>query len=241
MTSSSTAPAKPGRFYLLHVGVPLLLALALLIGFETTDLDRMLNDLFYDPVAQQFPLRYNWFLEVIMHRWAKYLLVLVGVAAFAGFAASFLVDALRTKRRTLLYIFLVMALGPGSVSLLKDATNKHCPYDLSIYGGTVPYKRLFEPAVPDTKKGECFPGGHASGGFGLIAFYFVWRRSRPRWAIAALGFGFVYGFILGFGRLVQGAHFLSHNLWAAVVVWFVALVLYLLILYPQEQASVVPG
>jgi membrane-associated PAP2 superfamily phosphatase len=56
-------------------------------------------------------------------------------------------------------------------------------------------------------------------------------------AAAALVIGFACGFALGFGRIMQGAHFLSHNLWAAWVCWMVALALWALILEPDSPPS----
>lgn len=225
------------RFYAWHAGVPLLLAVGLLFVFETTTLDRLISDLFYDPAAREFPLRRDGFLEQIVHRGGKYLVVLVALGALVTFGLSYVRARFATLRRPALYIVLCLALGPGLVAGLKTVTNKHCPYDLAMYGGFAEYTRLFESAPVGQAPGHCFPGGHASGGFALMAFYFVWRRRRPAWAALALVGGFAYGFTLGFGRLMQGAHFLSHNLWAALVCWFVALVLWRLMLYDERFPS----
>lgn len=234
-------PANPRtevlRFYAWHAGVPLLFAAALILVFETTTLDRLISDLFYDPAARGFPLRRDGFLEQVVHRGGKYFVVLVALAALGAFALSFVRARARVLRRPALYILLCLALGPGLVAGLKAVTNKHCPYDLAVYGGFAEYTRLFERAPPGDAPGRCFPGGHASGGFALMAFYFVWRRRRPAWAAVGLVGGFGYGFTIGFGRLMQGAHFLSHNLWAALVCWLVALVLWRLMLYDEAGTS----
>lgn len=223
------------RFYAWHAGLPLLLGLLLLLVFETTALDRTISDFYYDPAARAFPLRHDAFLEQIVHRGGKYLVVLVALGALAVFVLSFVRAAARGLRRSALYLVLCLALGPGLVAGLKILTNKHCPYDLAIYGGFAEHTRLFGPAPAGQAPGRCFPGGHASGGFALMAFYFVWRRRRPAWAAGALVGGFVYGFTIGFGRIMQGAHFLSHNLWAALVCWFVALVLWRLVLHEDRR------
>lgn len=229
-TPDAAAPQSP-RFYAIHAGLPALAMVVLAVVFQVTDLDRALSDLFYDPGARQFPLRYAWFLEVVLHQWAKYLLVVIGCGTLAGFVASFGVPALRAQRRTLLFVFLAMALSPLAVGALKEFSTQQCPHNLEMYGGYAPQTRGFDPAPPGIKAGQCSPSGHASGGFGLMAFYFVWYRRRRR-AYAALAAGFTYGSVLGFGRILQGAHFLSHILWSAVVVWFVILLLYRLILSP---------
>jgi membrane-associated PAP2 superfamily phosphatase len=216
-----------------HLGVPLLLALVLLAVFETSNLDRWISDFYFDPALPGFPLRRDWFLETVMHRWTKYPLILLALALLGGWLASFRFAALRTQRRVLLFLVLAMGLGPAAVGGLKQVTGKHCPYDLDRYGGAAPYTRLLEAAPEGVKPGACWPGGHASGGFGLLGFYFIWYRRRPRRADAALAIALVYGFAMGWGRLMQGAHFLSHNLWAALVCWLVALLLYRLMLRPN--------
>ncbi|MBC7945756.1 MAG: hypothetical protein H7X91_10960 [Burkholderiales bacterium] len=67
----------------------LTLGLLLLTVFEFTDLDQRLSTLFYEPAQEAFPLRHNWFIEVVLHHWAKYLLVVFGLAMLGGFALSF--------------------------------------------------------------------------------------------------------------------------------------------------------
>ncbi|MGH8671898.1 MAG: phosphatase PAP2 family protein [Burkholderiales bacterium] len=223
------------RFWAIHAGAPAVCAMLLLLVFETGDLDVRISNLYFDVAADGFPLKRDWFLEVVMHQWAKYVSVLVALGGLAGFVASFWVDTLRKFRRALLFVFLCLALSGGTVAMLKTVINKHCPWDLEMYGGYAPYVRLLEHVDPRVKPGECFPAGHATAGFGLMSLYFLWFASKPRWAFAALLGGFIYGNILGLGRIIQGAHFLSHNLWAALVAWCVALLLYRLILYPQPS------
>ncbi len=222
------------RFYLWHVALPALLAVLLMVVFEGSALDRRVSDLFFDSASGSFPWRHDAWMEIIGHQWAKYPLVLLAVALLAALVLSLRFVGLRARRKTLLFLLMAMALAPAAVAFLKNTTNKHCPYDLQIYGGSAPYVRLFEQAPPDTAQGRCFPGGHASGGFSLMAFYFVWRGRRRRLACGALLGGFAYGFALGFARLMQGAHFLSHNLWSAVVCWFVIVILYRLLLWDER-------
>lgn len=217
--------------------IALALAASLLLVFETTSLDTALSALFYDPASRAFPARYDWFLEVVMHRWAKNLLWAFGLLCLAAWLLSFTLEPLRPLRRRLLFLTLALGLGPAAVAGLKVATDKHCPWDLEMYGGSLPHVGLLEPRPAELPPGRCFPGGHASGGFALMCFWFVWRRERPRAAAAALGAGFAVGLALGFGRIMQGAHFLSHNLWAAWVCWVVALALYALILEPDSPPS----
>jgi membrane-associated PAP2 superfamily phosphatase len=75
-----------------------------------------------------------------------------------------------------------------------------------------------------------------------MAFYFAGRHLRNcRLAYWGLFGGFGLGFVLGFGRVMQGAHFLSHQLWTALICWLVMLALYELLLrrqpIPEKEAG----
>lgn len=205
-----------------------LAAAAALLWLETTDIDRSIANWFFDAAAGGFPLRYNAFLEVVLHHWAKYVVVLIACLVIAAFLLSFIIAPLNPQRRLLLFLALSLALAPAAVSALKWVNNKHCPWDLEEFGGFLPYTRLLEPTPPGLKPGNCFPASHASAGFALMAFYFVGRaRREPRLAWTGLATGLVAGSVLGFGRMLQGAHFLTHTLWAGLVCWAVILILYL--------------
>jgi membrane-associated PAP2 superfamily phosphatase len=222
------------RFYLLHLAIPLVAAGLILWTIYILNVDTRISRLFFDLVSQQFPLRNYWFLELVMHYWIKYAVIALAVMLLAAYVFSFQFAALAPLRRVLLFLVLAMGLSAGAVSLIKSASPKQCPYDLKMYGGHAPYLALFEKTPQGVKPGKCWPGAHSATGFCLMAFYFAGRYlcNRP---IAYWGLygGFGLGFILGFGRVMQGAHFLSHQLWTALISWLVMIALYELLLRRQ--------
>ena len=226
------------RFYLLHAGIPALVALVVLGLFESTNLDLRIENLFYDPVARRFPMQVHSLFETVFHDFGRATVILLGVVLVGLFAWSWRRPALARWRRGFLYAALCLAAGPVAVAQIKRETVIHCPRTLEMYGGHQPYVRLFDPVPPGVEPGHCWPGAHASGGFAMMALYFVFRRSHPKLALAWLGGGFLYGFALGMSRVVQGAHFVSHNLWAALLCWTIALVLYELMLRRHEPEGV---
>jgi membrane-associated PAP2 superfamily phosphatase len=167
----------------------------------------------------------------VLHHWAKYLVVMLGALAIAGFLLSFCIEALRPHRRVWLFVALSLSLAPLTVTALKAASVKHCPWSLAQFGGYLPYIRLFETPPPGLEPGHCFPAGHASTGFALMSFYFVGRaRGRAKAAWGGLAAGLIAGLALGSARMMQGAHFLSHTLWSGLVCWTVILLLSVLVL-----------
>lgn len=218
------------RFYVLHAALPALLALVVLGAFETTTLDVRIENIFYDSAAKTFPYRIHYLFETVIHDFGRLSIIALAAALVGSVLASYRWPALRVWRRGFLYAALCLAAAPVLVAQIKHNSVIHCPRDLVLYGDDQPYIRLFDPVPDGVEPGHCWPGGHSSGGFAIMSLYFVFRRSRPRLAAAWLAGGFLYGFGLGFGRVVQGAHFVSHNLWAAAICWTVALILYELIL-----------
>jgi membrane-associated PAP2 superfamily phosphatase len=72
-------------------------------------------------------------------------------------------------------------------------------------------------------EGRCWPGGHASGGFTMLALYFVARRYRWRYSKAIMYGSLTLGFIYGTTRVLQGWHYMSHTFWAGIFVWLACL------------------
>jgi membrane-associated PAP2 superfamily phosphatase len=228
-------PTDRLRFLVLHLGVPLLLASALLALGEFTDLDLSIQALFFEPSTGHFPYRVSWFFESVIHNFGRLLVVLVASGFLIAFGVSFRSATLAPLRWNLLLCALTIALGPIVIAQMKHVAPFHCPNDLALFGGDQPYLRLLDPIPPGMEYGHCWPGGHSSGGFSIMACYFAFRRRAPRLARWLLVGGFAYGNVLGLGRVIQGSHFLSHQLWAALICWVVGLGLYELLLRRYED------
>ena len=223
-----------GTFNWLWLALPLALV-ATLLRLDQTGMDLAISGWLYDPVARAFPLRANFVFETLLHHWAKYVVASVACLAWAGYFLTHAMPALKPHRRQLLFLGLALALAPAAVSLLKLTSARHCPWDIVQFGGYAPYLALLETAPTGLAPGHCFPAGHASTGFCLMAFYFLGLSARQRgWAWFGLALGLGAGLGLGFGRIAQGAHFLSHVLWSGIACWLVLVMLYMLILRPVK-------
>ncbi|MCE9593660.1 MAG: phosphatase PAP2 family protein [Planctomycetes bacterium] len=226
---------SPGRFYGAQALALVVAATAVFLIFEFTDLDVAFSNHFYDAAKHKFPLRNHKWLELTLHDGAKIPIVIFGAGSLVLFGASFWFEKFRAQRRAFLYVALCLGVAPLIIAALKHASFKHCPYDLLMYGGKGTYTGLLDPPVPGERAGGCFPAGHASGGFALMSLYLVWFRSRPQRARRVWLAAFVFGNVLGLTRVAQGAHFLSHHLWTAILVWAIVLVLYELVLRRHDD------
>jgi len=215
------------RFWWWHLVLPLGLGLLLWQIYPATGIDQIIQSWYYDPATHTFPLRNEPWLTIGMHSALKMLVIAFGVAVFGAWTVSFLEPALQPERRRLGWIWISMAITSVVISTLKGASIHHCPWDLLEYGGYAPHLALFEALPAGIEPGHCFPGGHASAGFVLLAFYFAWRDDRPVAARVALIGGLALGAVMGWSQTMRGAHFLSHTLWSAWVVWLLLLLGYL--------------
>lgn len=222
----------------LALGIPLML-MALLLLFDPSKLDFALAELFYEP-GQGFIGRHSFWLEDILHDRAKQAVIVLGVMAIIGFVLSLLPTRLRTVRRPLGYLVLALALSTAIVTPLKALTGVHCPWSLSEFGGTETHTALLSERAPTDKPGRCWPGGHASSGFSLLALFFALRDQRPRAARIALAVALGLGLVFSLGRMMQGAHFLSHNLWTLLFDWLISVLCYRWILYKDPHPERLP-
>jgi membrane-associated PAP2 superfamily phosphatase len=213
MTSQPTFPR--------YASLALLLAGLALLS-EYAGFDRWLLAAFYDPVAGVFPLRDVFWTERLLHRGGNVLVVLIAVAALAILLGALCSARLRPQAREAAYLLLCMALTTGSVALLKRSTDIACPWDLADFGGSRVYVPLHEAGISMQAPGHCFPGGHSSGAFSLLALAVLLARRGSRWARPALIGGLALGAVYGACQWLRGAHFPSHDLWSAVIAWSVA-------------------
>jgi membrane-associated PAP2 superfamily phosphatase len=232
--NATRAAARPFNFRL-GFALPLgLMALMLLV--DPGPLDMAISDLFYQP-GEGFVGRHSFFLEDILHDRAKQAVIIIGVLAIVGFLLSLLPTRLRQYRRPLGYLVLAMALCTSLVTPLKALTNVPCPWSLQQYGGDQLHTALLSERPSGAKPGRCWPGGHASAGFSLLALFFMLRDRRPRAARGALILALSLGLVFSLGRTMQGAHFMSHNLWTLLFDWCISLSCYRLMLYRQPVTA----
>lgn len=206
---------------------PAVLALAgALALFEFTNIDLALQDRFYD-FAQ-----HRWIVDgnepvgrAIFYNLPKLGVILTGVTLLVlALGPARWRERLRLERRALWVAVATIATVPALAGLGKNFSNVFCPSEIRRYGGHVPYVKLCGSYPADDRpaqRGHCFPAGHASGGFALLAL--AWLRPTRRARIVGLSLGFGVGGWMGTYQMLKGAHYLSHTVTTMLVAWIVVL------------------
>ena len=119
-----------------------------------------------------------------------------------------------------------MLLATLIVGGLKLVTNVDCPWDLAGFGGHNPYVALFADRPDALPRAQCFPGAHASSASRCSASISCSAIARAALALWMLAAAIAVGIAFSIGQEARGAHFLSHDLTSAAIVWFVQLGLY---------------
>lgn len=180
---------------------------------------------FFDAVHVQWIGAHNGWVDAI-HTQGRWAIRSVMILALGAWIATFANPALHSARRPAAYLCVSMVLTVAIVGGLKLVTNVDCPWDLTLFGGRYPYIHLFADRPDDLRAGGCFPAAHASSGYALMSLYFLLRDRNRRMARAGLAIGIMAGLMFGIAQQARGAHFVSHDLWSAILAWMIPLTVY---------------
>jgi len=214
IANSRAAAAQPDHVDLV---LPLgLMLLAIAMSPWIGSLDVAVARHFYDADARAWLVPSGrppiWF---ALYRAPKAFLIVFAICLVVAFCCSFRVPRLKPYRGGIVVMLIAMALIPSLVSYLKHTTHMYCPYQSTLFGGKVPDSGLFALHVrplPGVKPGRCWPAGHASGGFAMLALMVFAERQRGRLRLLLALPGLALGWTMGLFQMARGHHYLSHTL-----------------------------
>jgi len=211
----------------LKIGVPVALLLLYTLAAWVFNADLRVARLVYVE-NEQWPGVGNFPWNFIYDYAAYPSLVLAGISLIV-LVAGFYYRSLVKYRIQVLFLVLLLVLGPGLVVnvMLKDTHGRPRPREVIEFGGKHNFFQIWQAG--DTGKNSSFPSGHAAAGFYLMAPWFLLRRRNPPVAIGCLLFGIGYGSLVGAARIMQGGHFLSDVVWAGGLVYLTGEILALLL------------
>jgi len=214
---------------------------------QFSDIDLRLADWLYDASARTFPWRDAWLADTFNHVILKGLFTIAALA-FIGAAALDLVKPSPGRslldRLRLRVVAMSAILVPLTISLLKQASVSHCPWDLARYGGSEPYLRLFDALPAGVQAGHCMPAGHASSSLWLVALAVYWLpapRRGPQRARLVTFLALAIGGASGWLQQMRGAHFLTHTLWSMWISCALVLAIMFILQWQASRAGATPA
>lgn len=201
-----------------------LIVAVITLAWDATGLDMTVMHWIGSPSG--FSLRDNWLLERVLHtglrETATLIYLMLWIWALWPDRLHKGVRALLPRRERWIVLGAVSA-SLASVSLLKHFSLTSCPWDLKLFGGMAWPVSHWHLGTADGGPGRCFPGGHASSGFGFLAVALPWYAAPKDglrgnmmgrwWLLGSLGCGFLAGTV----QTLRGAHFPSHTLWTLLI------------------------
>lgn len=114
------------------------------------------------------------------------------------------------------YLMVTLIIGPGLLveTILKPNWGRARPKDITVFGGAESYTPPIW--IADACERNCsFVSGHAAVAYWVTAYAFLVPES---WRRAAFAVAFLFGSFVGLIRIMQGGHFLSDVVFAAIIV-----------------------
>jgi lipid A 4'-phosphatase len=141
---------------------------------------------------------------------------LVTALVFGIAIKYFLYGKKEAIKSNLIFLLLALTLGPGLVinGVLKENFGRARPSQVTEFGGT----KTFYPAAHYSN--ECTNNCSFSSGHAAIGFYFTALAMIMPLQYQTLTFflGFLFGSLVGFGRILQGGHFFSDIVFSFIII-----------------------
>ena len=220
-----------------HILITAILLISVIAIFQFTDLDIFIQSFFYN-----FDTK-NWLidkdepiLKFFFYDGIKNLLILfaVNILIFLIFLRK--KELIQEYKKGLIIVLLSAIFVPVIIGSLKAISNTPCPCNIVSFNGTYPDTKVFDSYPKDfiqTSKAKCWPAGHASGGFALMALFFLFKtpKNQKRALVVAL----VIAWSMGLYKMLLGDHFLSHTIITMIMAWLIILIIVKLTQFKQRQ------
>ena len=208
------------------------LLILVLIFFEYSHFDIYLQNYFYNFTEKSWliSLDKGSVIHFIFYDGIKRLLILCELTLLISLIFFRKNSYIKENISGLTVIFLALIIVPLSIGTIKKYSNVACPASLIQYGGDIHHIEIFErypEGLKPEKPQKCFPAAHASGGFALLALFFLANTNKSR--TIAIAFALSIGWLMGGYKMLIGHHFLSHTIVSMVLSWLIINLIVLLL------------
>ena len=210
-----------------QIVITILLLVFVIALFQFTNLDIILQSFFYDFETKNWLIDKNEpILKFFLYDGLKNLLLLFGLLILLSLVFLRKKSLIQEYKKGLIIVLLSAIFVPLIIGSLKAISNTPCPCNIVYFNGTYPDIKVFDSYPKDfiqTSKAKCWPAGHASGGFALMALFFLFKN--PINQRLALGVALIVGWSMGTYKMLLGDHFLSHTIITMLMAWLIILII----------------
>ena len=220
-----------------HIIITAFLLIAVITLFQFSNLDIFIQSFFYNFDTKNWLIDKNEpILKFFLYDGIKNLLILFAVAILFSLIFLRKKELIQEYKKGLIIVLLSAIFVPVIIGSLKAISNTPCPCNLVNFNGTYPDTKVFDSYPKDfiqTSKAKCWPAGHASGGFALMALFFLFKT--PKNQKRALAAALVIAWSMGLYKMLLGDHFLSHTIITTIMAWLIILIIVKSMQFKQRQ------
>ena len=210
-----------------QIAITILLLVFVIAFFQLTDSDIYIQSFFYNFESKTWLIDKNEpILKFFLYDGLKNLLLLFGLLILLSLIFLRKKSLVQEYKKGLIIVLLSAIFVPFMIGSLKAISNTPCPCNIVYFNGTYPDIKVFDSYPKDfiqTSKAKCWPAGHASGGFALMALFFLFKN--PINQKLALGAALIVGWSMGTYKMLLGDHFLSHTIITMLMAWLIILII----------------
>ena len=220
-----------------QITITTILLIVVIALFQFTQLDITIQNFFYNFETKTWIIdKDEPILKFFLYDGLKKALIFFAVAILFSLIFFRKKALIQEYKKGLIIVLLAAIFIPLIIGSLNAITNTPCPCNIVDFGGTYPLIKVFDTYPKDfvqPSKAKCWPAGHASGGFALMALFFLFKT--PLNQKRAIIVGIVVGWSMGTYKMLLGDHFLSHSIITMMMAWLIILIIVKLVNKLQRQ------
>ena len=216
-----------------------ILLIAVIALFQFTQLDISVQNFFYNFETKTWLIdKDEPILKFFLYDGLKTALIIFAVAILFSLILFRKKAIIQKYKKGLIIVLAAAIFVPLLIGSLKAITNTPCPCNIVNFNGKYPDIKVFDSYPKDfvqPSKAKCWPAGHASGGFALMALFFLFKTplNQKKALIAAL----VIAWSMGTYKMLLGDHFLSHTIITMLISWLIILIIVKFTQFKQRQET----
>ncbi|MFA9372809.1 MAG: phosphatase PAP2 family protein [Poseidonibacter sp.] len=199
----------------------------IIVLFELSDFDIFVQNFFYDFESKTWLIYKNEpIFKFFFYDGIKVTLIFLALSLLFSLLFFRKKRLIKEYKKGLIIVLLSLIFVPLIIGSLKAVTNTPCPCNIEHFNGKYPNIKVFDSYPKDfvqESKAKCWPAGHASGGFAIMALFFLFKK--PLNQKKGLIIGLTIGWIMGIYKMSIGDHFLSHTIITMLIAWIIILII----------------